>query len=114
MKLKTVRNIVISLFCTAAFAGNVRNYTRPAEPVPDIFTFYEIAEPIAGALDINTATEEELTALPGIGPVKAQAVIEYRNTYGGFITPEEIMEVRGIGEATFENIKDLITVVPQH
>ncbi len=109
MKLKTVKNIVIALFCAAAFAGNVWNYARPAEPVPDVITFYDVQEPQTGLLDINSATEEELTRLPGIGPYKARAIIEYRQTYGAFVTAEEIMEVRGIGQATYDNIKDLIT-----
>ena len=53
---------------------------------------------------------EELESLPGIGPVKARAILEYRSVYGRFVTSEEIMEVRGIGQATYEKIKDRITV----
>jgi competence protein ComEA len=57
-------------------------------------------------ININTATKEELEALPGIGPAKAQAVIDNRP----FNTPEEIMKVKGIKQKTFDKIKDNITV----
>jgi competence protein ComEA len=61
-------------------------------------------------ININTASLEELDSLPGIGPTLAQRIIDYREEHGPFATIEEIMEVSGIGPATFENIKDLITV----
>jgi competence protein ComEA len=62
-------------------------------------------------IDINTATAEELDAcLPGIGPSLAQAIIDYRDTYGPFFSVEDILFVDGIGPSTFEAIKDLITV----
>ncbi len=61
-------------------------------------------------ININTATLEELDTLPGIGPSKAQAIIDYRNTNGNFSAIEDIMNVSGIGQTTFDNIKNLITV----
>jgi competence protein ComEA len=61
-------------------------------------------------ININTATLEELDSLPGIGPVYAQRIVEYRTQKGPFKTIEEIMNVPGIGEKMFEKIKDLITV----
>ena len=62
------------------------------------------------AVNINTATKEELDGLPGIGPVKAQAIIDYRNANGPFKTPEDVMKVRGIKEGEFGKIKDQISV----
>lgn len=62
------------------------------------------------AVNINTATKEELDALPEIGPVKAQAIIDYRNANGPFKTPEEVMKVNGIKEGTFGKIKGMISV----
>ena len=62
------------------------------------------------AVNINTATKEELDALPGIGPVKAQAIIDYRNANGPFKTPEDIMKVKGIKEGEFSKIRGQIAV----
>src|ERR1700730_5652072 len=62
------------------------------------------------AVNINTATKEELDALPEIGPVKAQAIIDYRNANGPFKTPEDIMKVNGIKEGTFAKVKGMISV----
>jgi competence protein ComEA len=61
-------------------------------------------------VNINTATLESLMTLPGIGEVKAQAIIDYRTEHGPFSAPEEIQNVHGIGPATYENLKDLITI----
>lgn len=61
-----------------------------------------------GLISINTATLEELKTLPGIGESKAKLIIEYRNNNGGFKSIEEIMKVKGIGDAMFKKIKDYI------
>lgn len=61
-------------------------------------------------ININTASIEELTTLTGIGDVKAEAIINYRNEVGKFKTKEEILNVDGIGESLFEKIKDDIMV----
>ena len=63
-----------------------------------------------GLININTASQSELESLPGIGPVLAQRIIEYRQSHGSFSSTEAIMDISGIGPATFEKIKDLITV----
>jgi len=63
-----------------------------------------------GKINLNTATAEELESLPNIGPVMAKRIIEYRNIHGSFYNIEEIKEVKGIGEKTYEKIKALITV----
>ena len=65
---------------------------------------------LTGKVNINTATKEELDALPGIGTKKAEAIIEYRNTVSTFYSIEDIMNVSGIGEGVFQQIKDHITV----
>lgn len=61
-------------------------------------------------IDLNTATVEELVTLPRIGPALAQRIIEYRDAHGGFQSIEELLKVRGIGEATLERLRDRVTV----
>jgi comEA protein len=61
-------------------------------------------------IDINRAEAWLLEALPGIGPSKAQAIINYRQQNGGFKHITEITEVEGIGPSIYEQIKELITV----
>lgn len=63
-------------------------------------------------ININTASAEELDKLPGIGPSLAKAIIDHRTKNGAFEQIEEINDVKGIGDALFEKIKDQITVEP--
>ena len=64
------------------------------------------------ALDLNTATKDELVALSGIGPAKAQAILDYRTQHGGFKSLDELKDVKGIGERQFEMLKSELTVGP--
>ena len=61
-------------------------------------------------ININTASAEELTQLKGIGASHAANIIEFREKNGPFETPEDLMQVSGIGQKTFENNKELIRV----
>ncbi len=61
-------------------------------------------------ININTATAEELDLLPDIGPVRAQAIITYREEYGPFTSVEDLIFVEGIGEKTLAKILEYITV----
>ncbi|MDQ3070063.1 MAG: helix-hairpin-helix domain-containing protein [Acidobacteriota bacterium] len=63
------------------------------------------------ALNLNTATSSELQKLPGIGASTAARILEYRQKNGPFKKPEELMNVRGIGEKSFLKLKPLVTVV---
>ena len=65
----------------------------------------------ATPVNINTASAEEIAeALNGIGPSKAQAIVDYREAYGEFSRADEIVFVRGIGTSTYENNKADILV----
>lgn len=64
----------------------------------------------ANKVNINLATTEELQTLTGIGPSKAEAIIAYREENGPFTKPEQLLEVSGIGEKSFEKLKEEITI----
>jgi competence protein ComEA len=75
-------------------------HAQPAKPGPS-----------AGApLDINQATAEELTALPGIGPAMADRIVAFREEHGKFRRVEDLMKVKGIGEKSFEKLRRSIKV----
>lgn len=61
-------------------------------------------------VNLNTATDIELQSLPGVGPSKAKSIIEYREKNGGFKSIDEIKNIKGIGESSFEKLKDKITI----
>ncbi len=81
-------------------SDDTQNVSEPAKEAPDS----------TGLVNINTADLEELKTLNGIGDVKAQAVIDYRNAHGPFTSAEQITDVKGIGEKTLEKIRAYITV----
>ena len=60
-------------------------------------------------IDLNRATRADLTELPGIGTVIADRIIDYRESTGGFSSPEELLNVEGIGSKRLEGILDLVT-----
>lgn len=66
---------------------------------------------VSGLVDINTASETELTAITGIGSSRAQAIIKYRQEHGSFNRIEDIMKVNGIKDGLFSKIKDKIIVM---
>lgn len=63
-----------------------------------------------GRVDINRAGKEELMTLTGIGETRAQAILAYRETNGNFSSVEELMQVEGIKEKTYEKLKDQIRI----
>lgn len=75
-----------------------------ATPLP------EVVATTTELININTASAAELDALPGIGPTTAQKIVDYRAKNGPFVSTEDIINVSGIGPASYERIKNLITV----
>lgn len=68
------------------------------------------AQAIGNKVNLNTATKEELMTLRGIGEAKAEDILQYRSTHGPFEKIEDIKQISGIKDAAFEKIKDSITV----
>jgi competence protein ComEA len=69
-----------------------------------------LAPSAAATVNINTATKDELVGLPGIGPAKAQAIVDYRNQHGPFRSVEDVRKVKGIGEKLFLQIRPELVV----
>ncbi len=63
-----------------------------------------------GPVDLNTATAEQLDTLPGVGPSTAQAILEYRQQHGRFQSVDELLDVRGIGDAKLAQLRDRVRV----
>ena len=87
---------------TSAAPGRLRPASSPDEPRRDL-------PGRGGLVDLNRATAVELQAIPGIGPVIAGRIVAYREQHGAFATPEELMEVPGVGAKTFARIAPLVT-----
>ena len=66
----------------------------------------------AKEVDLNTATVEQLQQLPGIGPVRAKAIVEFREKSGPFERVEDLLAIRGISQSRFEKLRPYVTVSP--
>jgi len=64
----------------------------------------------AGLVDLNTATAEQLDTLPGVGPATASAILDHRESSGPFDSVEDLLDVRGIGEAKLDALRDLVSI----
>lgn len=83
----------------------------PQTPISDPSASAGITNPgTSEKININTASSAKLEELPGIGPVLAQNIIEYREKIGGFKSIEQIMDVDGIGEKKFDAMKNMIRI----
>lgn len=108
----------MSAVAAAAILLSVGFYVGRGVRRDDYSVTYSRREPaeVCGArssqklINLNSADEEELCVLDGIGPSLAGRIIEYREANGGFSYTSEIMNVSGIGEGIYSKIKDLVTV----
>ncbi len=102
--------------------GDIQN--RPAVPpavtladataviAPSTERMRSLRQPVAEQLDLNTATEQDLEALPGIGPVLAERIVEYHQSRGGFRDVAQLRNVKGIGKKKFDRIRTIVRVTP--
>jgi competence protein ComEA len=88
--------LTITFPATLSFAA-----TKPAK---------ESAVTLTDKVNINTATIEDLTEIPGIGPKTAQSILSYRDENGKFATIDDLINVKGIGEKSLEKLKPYITI----
>lgn len=107
--------IAIALFMAAGLVGYNAFFSKTAVEITENLVVSETLEENsetknAEAVNINTATSEELEKLSGVGKAMAKRIIDYRETHGGFANKEEIMNVKGIGKKVFEDIKNNICV----
>ena len=75
---------------------------------PDKFNYHPLE--LTSKIELNSATLEELSTLPGIGDAKGQSIIAFREKYGNFAAVSELLYVPGIGESIFSQIKDLVYI----
>jgi competence protein ComEA len=68
------------------------------------------ATALSGVVNVNTASAEELSLLPGVGPARARAIVELRQQRGGFKRIEDLLEVKGIGEASLAKLKPYLAL----
>lgn len=69
-----------------------------------------VVQPEPGAVDLNSATEGDLIALPGIGPSKAAAILAYRKKHGAFKRVDDLRNVKGFGRKTVAHLRPMVTV----
>lgn len=106
--MKSIRTlaVLVSVFCLScslALAGETRAAGSAAPAAQQVLAQEK--------LDINTADAGQLAdGLAGVGPSKAEAIIAYRNANGPFLTVDDLVQVRGIGEATLARNRDRLTV----
>lgn len=97
-KLADGQKITVPAVGESAAPASTSSVSENTQATPDVL------------VNINTATAEQLQNLPNIGEVRAKAIIDYREEHGGFKAIEELQEVSGIGEKTFEHLSTYVTV----
>ena len=102
--------IAFAGFIGGVFFGRITVKPHSPDAIEPPATEIGTASIIDSKLNINTASADELTLLPGIGEVLAQRIVAYRDEVGAYISTDQLLEVNGIGTAKLNAIKQYITV----
>ncbi len=108
MTSTTLKRVSATLLLMAWFCGNPPVFSKWLYAAPKAEA--KAVAPESPVINLNRATAEELQAVRGIGPALAERVIQYREEHGRFERPEDLVNVRGIGEAKFERIKNQVSI----
>ena len=118
-KALLLATVLFVTFTLAFFIGRrsvhaqITTERAPEELVRELPVETTEPEPVRAApdrLELNSAGQADLEALPGIGPVLAERIVQWRTENGPFVSAEQIMDVEGIGEGKYAEIKDQIYV----
>jgi len=104
------KKVLIFIAIAALIGIGLKFYQKHIGSTPKISDLNTATYNQASKININTASEEDLIKIPGIGPEFASRIIEYRQTQGPFSDIEDLKKVKGIGEKKFEAIKEFITL----
>ena len=99
--------MVLAIVAIAAIPAAAQQATAASSSKP---AAAKTAAAPAAPVNLNTATQPQLEALPGIGPKVAERILEYRQKNGSFKKIEDVMNVKGIGEKSFLKLKPLLMV----
>ena len=100
---------ITALFLIGCFCLQHRDRTAGISVTTETAVPQEQVLPSVTPLDLNTATAEELADLPGIGPVLAEAILNWRAEHGDFSAPEDLLQVPGIGEGKLAALEGRVT-----
>jgi competence protein ComEA len=105
---QSITSVLAALALAPAFAAHAD--AAPPAPVHGAAEHQRppAAAAVEGVINLNTATLDELTRLPSVGPSRAQAILELRSKIGGFKKLDDLMRVKGIGRKTFRKLEPLL------
>ena len=101
--------LLLTIVAMAAIPA-AAHQSSPKTETPPAAAKAEKPAPAGALVNLNTATQAQLETLPGIGAKAAQRILEYRQKNGSFKKPEDLMNVKGIGEKAFLKLKPYLTV----
>lgn len=104
---------LLAAFALVSVLAGANISSAQLDDAADGATSTRAAAAATGVVNLNTATEEELIRLPGIGPAKAQAILRMREQRGEFKKVEDVLRVRGIGRKTFRKLQPMLALEGQ-